>query len=742
MEFFAKTFYDKGKKKGETLQKHTKELLNGLVKLKTLYHQEISKHIKNEAFWEDLKLIALFHDLGKISTPFQNKIRKALSLPALPEKLSYKEIPHNYISPAFITGIKNLKGRENEQRLNSILLCIAFHHERDLDFNESTLEVALHDDILPNLSLITDWLKIYAPNYQISEPSSFYFHLLREYLDGNNDNVNFLKKDREFIFLKGLLHRLDFSASAHLPVETERLGDTTEPLIQYLKQKHNSEGLKPYQEKAKTFRDSSIIATASTGIGKTEFALNWLGDAKGFYTLPLRVSTNAMHKRLTEIFGDRIGLLHSDSFFYEHENNNELSIEENIHRVNTSRQLSMPLTVTTADQLFTSVFKWPGYERIYATMAYSKIILDEPQGYSSKTLAMIIKCLQEVHKMGSKFCYMSATNHPFIINRIQEIAETLPVEFTPDKKHKLQMYENSIEQLSNQILERFGSKQKVLVICNTVKKSQEMYRSLLGKCNLNLLHSGFIKIHRDKKEETIQKDFKESKPVVWISTQIVEASLDIDYDVLFTEAATLDALVQRMGRIYRRPERLIAEKDKPNIVISGTAPSDNYKIYDATITKRSINTLKKFNGKILLDEEKQQLMNEVYLEEEIRETPFYIDFQKTYNLLDLGYQAANKNEAQKLFREISQIKAIPTSIYGQFEKKIETFKKVILNKKASLPQRLLANKELEKYSLSIPAYKNKGSDLLVEKKDNSIYLIPGQYDEFVGLQYDKIENIY
>jgi len=746
MEFYAKTYYENGKKKGETLQEHTECLLSSLNELKKIYSQEINKRVHNEKFWDDLKIACLLHDLGKIATPFQNKIRSTLDLPRLPEKIKYNEIPHNYISPSFMTGIDELGKKENEERRYIVLLAIAFHHERPLDFDKITLERCLSEEILCLNKYIIDFLKTYYDNYNEYRPKAFYYDSLKNYIDGNNDKINELKKDKNFILLKGFLHRLDYAASAHVPVETSRLGDTTKSLIDYLNKEFNTNSLKPFQKRAYEYRDENIILTASTGIGKTEFAINWLGDSKGFYTLPLRVSSNAMHERLTKIFDkDKVGLLHSDSFSYLIENNEELSIEANFNKINISRQLSFPLTVATADQLFTSVFKWPGYERIYATLAYSKVILDEPQGYSPKTLAMIIRCLEDITALGSKFCYMSATNHPFIIKRLQHLAKTLPHEFCREHKHKLEIINNSIDSLLERIIFEFKSGKKVLVISNTVKKSQQLYKDLTNKVdNLKLLHSGFIRLHRNKKETEIQKDFKNSKPVVWISTQIVEASLDIDYDVLFTEAATLDSLVQRMGRIYRKAGRIINKNDSPNIIISITEPSDKYNIYNKTIIQRTIDAIIQFNNNILTDEEKQMLMDQVYNEEEIKNTKFYNEFISAYQLLDYGFQTDSKNKAQQLFREISQINGIPITVYEQNDKLIDELIKKIKSKKFHIEERLKAHHFLNQFTLSIPVWKKTGSVELEISKDKlkSIFLIPGKYDNEIGLIANEVENIF
>lgn len=92
------------------------------------------------------------------------------------------------------------------------------------------------------------------------------------------------------------------------------------------------------------------------------------------------------------------------------------------------------------------------------------------------------------------------------------------------------------------------------MILNRIDKANELYLKIKEKNieNVNVLHSRFIKNDRSNKENSIINFSKErEKTGIWITTQIVGASLDIDFDYLFTEMSTLDSLFQRCGRCYR-----------------------------------------------------------------------------------------------------------------------------------------------------------------------------------------------
>lgn len=95
---------------------------------------------------------------------------------------------------------------------------------------------------------------------------------------------------------------------------------------------------------------------------------------------------------------------------------------------------------------------------------------------------------------------------------------------------------------------------------NTVKTAQEMartYAARYGAESVFLLHSNFIATDRAEKEaellQMIGKNAKRPKQKIIIGTQVIEQSLDIDLDVLITELAPMDLLIQRIGRLHRHP---------------------------------------------------------------------------------------------------------------------------------------------------------------------------------------------
>ena len=115
------------------------------------------------------------------------------------------------------------------------------------------------------------------------------------------------------------------------------------------------------------------------------------------------------------------------------------------------------------------------------------------------------------------------------------------------------------------------------VIVNTVKKAQDIATLLslkFGDSNVMLLHSSFIATDRVKNEEKLMKylgkDGDRPQKLIVVGTQVIEQSLDIDFDVMISDIAPVDLLIQRMGRLHRHTRDNRPKKhEKPVIYVVG-----------------------------------------------------------------------------------------------------------------------------------------------------------------------------
>jgi len=552
-------------------------------------------------------------------------------------------------------------------------------------------------------------------------------------------NENFSDYFADLVFLKGILHKCDYSASANIPGELYYNGNYQEDF-----QKGLEFQLKPFQAEAKNSSDKNVVLIASTGMGKTEYSMNWINGSKAFYLLGIRMATDSIYKRFKKFFGDNVALLHGNvnySLLEELERENKNSYEDLYNdyetRLSQVRQLAYPITVATADQIVTSVFKYK-FEMHYLTASYSKIVIDEIQSFSPAAMAAIVVFLQEISELGGKFLLMSATIPKFVKDDLESYADIGEPQLLDKERHKIEVKDCFIEDYDFSKID-FKNK-KILIICNTVKKAQLLYEKL-NKMGFesNLLHSHFIKLDRENKEKAILEFERSNNSGIWITTQIVEASLDIDFDLLLTECSTIDSMLQRFGRCYRKRDY---HDEEPNIIIFKHG-NESKQIYDKILTEKTYETFLEYNKILLIEKQKQEMIDKVF--NAVKDTDYYKNYKDHKQLLKSGFRADNKAEVQELFRGIaSQRLVIPRSVYNENKDKILESIEITKNKNKSKELKLQAEQEILKYCTQLPYY-NKNEDKYEDKlfnigidssfiRSNGIKIIDGvSYDDKKGL---------
>ena len=711
----------------ETLREHTDALRKELETLKNCYGDkiEILTNLDKEEFWRLLDIIVEFHDLGKVFTPFQNVIREKIGEKKIDTPFE-NDIYHNFISPAFI----NYKKLNIDKDLKEVIVqSIGYHHERDVIIDnelKDKIQKILDEDILNQVNKLKDDFHV---KYEIKEKSlrNTYLKYMEKRIKPKDENYKL------YVMLKGLTHRIDHSASAHEEIELnadENVGEYTERFF-----KNNNYELREVQQFAKNNRNKNIILKASTGMGKTETALIWIDNDKSFFTLPLRVSINALFDRVSkdDIKYNYAGLLHSSSLDYL-EDNKYSDYED---RVNQSRLMSTKLTFSTIDQIFKFPFMYRGYEKEFATLAYSKIDIDEIQAYSPEICAVLIKGIVMIHKIGGNFMIMTATMPAIYENELKRrgvFDDNLATRtFNTDIiRHNVKVEDMSLDENLNQIVEQ-GKSKKVLVIVNTVKSAVDTYEKLKNindNVNLNLLHSMYIQEDRVKLENNIKEFAKNENIGIWITTQLVEASLDVDFDVLHTEVSTLDSLFQRFGRCNRKGLKLI---DSPNVFIYKKEANGIGSIYDKDIVNKGLELLEiciNEKSSKITEDDKLEMVEKVYSEENLKGTEFYSKFRKALEILDaLEPCQLSKNEAQSILRDIESDTAIPIEVYEKIKntyiKFYEDLNELIDNEykkenkndeyiKYLKSKRKEVKRDILKKTVNIPAYRTKNLGVITD----------------------------
>ena len=710
----------------ETIKEHTNKLLENLEILKRTYGAKIVQVIDmpEDRFWQLMEIICKYHDIGKVYSGFQNEIRKNIGEPLLHTKFNNEQIKHEQISPMFVP-YKEYKLTKKERKL--VYQAIYYHHEREniIHIDEQLLNEIIKEDIEPNIEKIENELQIKIP-----ELKTTYLGMV----EGQARITEFDDMYKDYCIMKGLLHRLDHCSSAWISVEDETKDEISKFVEEFMKKKNFEPN--DLQQFSKANQNKNVIVIGSTGMGKTEGALLWSNQDKTFFTLPLRISINAIYDRIKETIGyEHVGLLHSTAIDYLDDKNEENELE----KIEQARNLYEKITTCTIDQIFPFVFKYRGYEKIYATLSYSKVVIDEIQAYSPEIVAVILKGLQMINNLNGKFMVMTATLPRIYKEKLEEMGIKFEYnEFIKDTiRHKIQLVDSGIEEDLEEIKENSKNK-KVLIIVNTINKAIEIYQKLKDEDvqNVNLLHSRFIQSDRSEKERNI-KEFSKNRDEsgIWITTQIVEASLDIDFDILYTEMSTLDSLFQRLGRCYRSREYC---ENLPNVKIYIKDTSGVGYIYDEEIYKKSIELLRPYNGAILQEKVKIDLVDKLYSKEMLQGTEFYKKFKEAFKILDniIDYDTS-KRDAQHILRNIDNIDVIPKIIYdenldlfAEYENEKEKKKKYELKRK------------IDKLFISINSKnKCKLSNFITECPYlKGKYIIDTKYDKEIGLLLEADEG--
>ena len=470
--------------------------------------------------------------------------------------------------------------------------------------------------------------------------------------------------------------------------------------------------LKPAQQFMMEHKDESLVVVAPTGSGKTEAALLWLNGEKGFYTLPLKVSSNAIYNRVREKYSyEDVALLHSDSMakYLKEYKQEEAGICEKYDR---AKMLSQPLTVCTVDQLFKFVYRALGTEIFAATLKYSKLIIDEIQAYEPRVIATIVYGLSIIQKMGGKFAIITATFSPVLQYFMKECGLEYSFEdFTSDveekeinSRHRVKIHDSKIDKsVYNEILEQ-GKHKKVLVICNTVLEAQRLYKELKGE-NVWLLHSRYLRRDRALLEKNIMEFSESDKTGVWITTQIVEASLDIDFDVLYTEMSTADSLLQRMGRCNRKG-RYCPSEANIHVYASENGVGKN-SVYENDLYERALECLKKHleahKGKPFTEKMKTDYMNKVYNIEEIEGTQYFREI-KEYLKLFKNIHPTEYPAKEAEVRNINSITIVPERIYQEKKEVFDVGIEFLSKPNIGRETRSLIKSKLQDLTLSLPIY--------------------------------------
>lgn len=717
-------YHDALAKPDETIEQHTDKLLECAEILYAL------GYIKSEQLYKDLLVACKNHDMGKMNSQFQIRIKRR-------SKYNYEiEVPHAVLSIFFVNDSEC-------SDYTSVLFAVLYHHYH----KESPMYVFRSERQLIE-SFLTE-LDFQQDDYSIMRRK------LTKVKKIFQTNLN--DKQKQYaVLLKGLLHKCDYSASANIPCEKkndfllESIEDWRSGKFQY----------NTLQEFCIENRNENIMVTAPTGMGKTEAGLLWCGDNKCFFVLPLKTAINAMYGRIKELAKDveaedvyksRVALVHSDMKSYYLKDANDKDTDYDFNYEELSRQFCLPVTVCTPDQIFDFVLKYPGYEYKLAISSYSKFIIDEIQMYSPDILAAIIYAIKMIHIMGGKVAVLTATLPPFVKEELLKIFgdDVQLADFSSEGilRHNVKVFDDKLKtddviQIVNET--NSDTVKKYLVVCNTVKTANRIYRELSESnidAEINLFHANFIKKDRMKKEKEIMKASEKklnemTKPEIWISTSVVEASLDIDFDILITELSDLFSLFQRFGRTNRKGKKDFSDY---NCYVFTELQDRADSFIDKDIHNLSKDAIVTVEG-VLTEQEKNSLIEKYLSVEKVQDTDYYKDYCKFFKNYEDEYDYLNSSNDS--LRNIDRMDAIPKCVYDENVDMINENLEKINSKDVDRDSRMNATEEILKLTVSISMFRCRKHDsgISVDMKYRRIPVIDCNYSFDSGLDFEFFEK--
>ena len=427
---------------------------------------------------------------------------------------------------------------------------------------------------------------------------------------------DYAKKARNYA--ANALQKTGWSGGWQPSGESKSFGD----MFEYLKFESPRPIQKNVIEKAREVeKPTLLILEAPTGLGKTETALyladTWLQKQKGrglYIAMPTQATSNQMFERTLAFLKNRydqkinIQLAHGQAQWNEEMKSLQLAamgegpadfdakMRAESWFLPRKKPLLAPFGVGTVDQALMSALQTRHFFLRLFGLANKVVIFDEVHAYDTYMGKLFLRLLAWLRAIGTSVIVLSATlpeetrremaaafcqkmpnkgtqaQYPRLTLATSQKIETIELPVPDDRTIQLEKINQSPETIVQELETQLEQGGCAAVICNTVQRAQDVYFALqkadfISSENLSLFHSRFPPAWRKKIEDKVLDQFgkngaRPDKAIV-IATQVIEQSLDLDFDLMISDLAPVDLLIQRIGRLHRherdtRPSGVLA----------------------------------------------------------------------------------------------------------------------------------------------------------------------------------------
>ena len=552
--------------------------LHGVAELAQSYAERITD---DPELGEIGYLLGLLHDLGKYQEGFQRYIRQQSGLDPT---LSGWRTPHSPAGARYAYDLKQVGG--NQQLLKILSLCIGAHHRGLYDDSEwrgqvvrssdteravanlvkglqpeaSQLEELLHKASLDKATKA--WNKIDEDDYQLLVRMLFSCLVDADFLD----TERFMSPDKSLVrqSAKASLEQMRVQLEEYVS-HFNREGRINEARAAFLDQCRNH---------GRTAQRKIYSLTLPTGAGKTVSSMMWAlehaiaqGCERIIYVIPYTSIITQTAQTFRDIFGaDQVLEHHSDVDVKERPD------EAMEYTKLMTENWDVPLVVTTNVQFFESLYAHRVSRcRKLHNICNSVVVFDEVQMFPPRLLNPILRVVESLHsafRVDPLFCTATLPvfdkdilsdskrfGHEFFFLE-EPIQEVVPYDaelFAPFDK--VRYHWDPLQLSTEELAERLAQHESFLCIVNSRNDAARLYTALQAqeKASEGLIHLSrrMCSAHIQKRIEEIRRRLKAGEPVRVVSTQLVEAGVDLDFPVVYRAMAGLDSVIQAAGRCNR-----------------------------------------------------------------------------------------------------------------------------------------------------------------------------------------------